>query len=250
MNITDLTQLLTDLQKGNTSLENTIEVLKDYPAENVFEGCIDHQRELRTGIPEVIYGESKTSEQIIEIAKVIFNKGGPVLGTRIDKEKAQAIQAALPELQYHPKSRLMTASANSCQPENYRGKVLVMTAGTSDVPVAEEAFLTLQTLGCPVEKIFDVGVAGLHRLMSHQKKIQQASVIIVVAGMEGALASVVSGLTASPIVGVPTSVGYGASFGGVSALLAMLNSCAPGLSVVNIDNGFGAACMALAINRA
>ena len=250
MDITELTQLLTNLQKGNASLEGTIEVLKNYPAENVSEGCIDHQRELRTGIPEVIYGESKSPEQVIEIAQAIFDKGGPVLATRVDKEKANLIQKAIPALQYHPKAQILTALARSCQPEKYRGKVLVVTAGTSDIPVAEEAFLILQTLGCPVEKIFDVGVAGLHRLMSHQKQLQQASVIIVVAGMEGALASVVSGLTASPVIGVPTSIGYGANFGGLSALLAMLNSCAPGLSVVNIDNGFGAASMALAINKA
>ena len=249
MNTTQLCTMLTDLQNGTSSVAEVVSKLRNFPAETVTDGCIDHQRELRTGMPEVIYGASKSAEQIITIAKSLLAGGGPVIATRVTEDKATIILNTLPQLAYDNRAQLLIGQARKGSLKNYYGKVLVISAGTSDIPVAEEAHLTLKTLGCPVQTLYDVGVAGLHRLLTHQNTIQEARVIIVVAGMEGALASVVSGLTQAPVVGVPTSVGYGANFGGVSALLAMLNSCAPGLSVVNIDNGFGAACMAHAINK-
>ena len=249
MNTTQLCTLLTDLQNGTNSVAEVISQLRNFPSENVADGCIDHQRELRTGMPEVIYGASKSAEQIITIAKSLIAGGGPVIATRVSKDKAAIVRETLELLKYDSKAQLLMGQPCECSQKNYYGKVLIVSAGTSDIPVAEEAHLTLRTLGCPVQTLYDVGVAGLHRLLAHQDTIREAHVIIVVAGMEGALASVVSGLTHAPVVGVPTSVGYGASFGGISALLAMLNSCAPGLSVVNIDNGFGAACMAHAINK-
>ena len=249
MNTNQLTALLTDLQDGTSSIGETLSQLRNFPAENVTDGCIDHQRELRTGMPEAIYGASKSAEQIITIAKSLLAGGGPVIATRVSQDKAAIVLDSVYQLEYDSKAQLLMGQARKCSLKNYYGKVLIIAAGTSDIPVAEEAHLTLKTLGCPVQTLYDVGVAGLHRLLAHQHTIQGAHVIIVVAGMEGALASVVSGLTQAPVVGVPTSIGYGASFGGISALLAMLNSCAPGLAVVNIDNGFGAACMAHAINR-
>lgn len=250
MNNKQLSNLLTDLQSGTTSIDEVISQLKNLQLEHLAESCIDHHRELRTGIPEVIYGASKTAQQIIDIATNLLRLGGPVIATRVSSDKAEIIVKALPQLQFDEKAQMITGQPHDCSPESYRGTVLIISAGTSDIPVAEEAHLTLKTLGCPVHTLYDVGVAGLHRLLNQQKSIREASVIIVVAGMEGALASVVTGIASAPVIGVPTSVGYGASFGGISALLAMLNSCAPGLAVVNIDNGFGAACMAHAINKA
>lgn len=249
MNTRQLNNLLTDLQSGKTSVEDVVSQLKYLPSERVAESCIDHHRELRTGIPEVIYGASKTAEQIITIASSLLRLGGPVIATRVSKEKADIILNSLPQLEFDDRAQMITGQPHDHSLNNFRGTVLIISAGTSDIPVAEEAHLTLKTLGCPVQTLYDVGVAGLHRLLNQQKIISEASVIIVVAGMEGALASVVSGLADAPVIGVPTSVGYGASFGGISALLAMLNSCAPGLAVVNIDNGFGAACMAHVINK-
>jgi len=249
MNTTQLSTLLTGLQNGTSSVNEVISQLRNFPAENVTDGCIDHQRELRTGMPEVIYGASKSAEQITTIAKSLLAQGGPVIATRVSPDKAAIVIETVDQLEYDSRAQLLIGQSRECSLKDYYGKVLIISAGTSDIPVAEEAHLTIKALGCPVQTLYDIGVAGLHRLLAHQSTIQEARVIIVVAGMEGALASVVSGLTHAPVVGVPTSVGYGASFGGVSALLAMLNSCAPGLSVVNIDNGFGAACMAHAINK-
>ena len=245
----DLTTLLRQVQNSDRSIEDAFQQLIKLPAENLPDACIDHQRHLRTGIPEVIYGASKTAEQIIVIAEVMLKRNGPVLATRVDGEKAATITQKLPALHYQASSQILFGNQADEDPTRYRGKTLILTAGTSDIPVAEEARLTLRSLGHPVEKLYDVGVAGLHRLLGQKKKLDDASTVIVVAGMEGALPSVVAGLISAPVIAVPTSVGYGASFGGIAALLGMLNSCAPGVAVVNIDNGFGAACMADAINR-
>ena len=249
MNPEELASLLTKVKNSNCSVEDAVQQLVSQDAETITDACIDHQRHKRTGIPEVIYGASKTAEQIILIARAMLQQKGPVLATRVSLNKAATILETLPELQYSPDSQIIFGNQLTTIPEKYRGKTLIVSAGTSDIPVAEEARLTLETLGHPVEKLYDVGVAGLHRLLRHQNLLTQASTIIVVAGMEGALPSVIAGLVASPVIAVPTSIGYGASFSGIAALLGMLNSCAPGVAVVNIDNGFGAACMAEAINR-
>ncbi len=245
----DLTSLLQKVKNGDCSISDATQSLRDLQSESMGEACIDHQRHLRTGIPEVIYGASKTSEQITAIAKAMLKRQGPVLATRVIPEKAPIILEHLPELHYRKESQILFGNAVSVQHEKYRGRTLVVSAGTSDIPVAEEARLTLKTFGHPVDKLYDVGVAGLHRLLDHRKLIDDASTVIVTAGMEGALPSVIAGLINAPVIAVPTSVGYGASFGGIAALLGMLNSCAPGVAVVNIDNGFGAACMAESINR-
>jgi len=244
-----LLELLETVQSGEMSPIEAVDALRTLPIESVRDGLIDHHRLLRTGIPEVIYGASKTAEQIITIAQAMLAKKSPVLVTRVEEDKARAICKALPQLHYHKQGKILSEGGNKEKPQRYRGRTLIITAGTSDIPVAEEAHLTLQAFGHPVDTLYDAGVAGLHRILSNQQLIREAKVIIVVAGMEGALPSVVGGLVSAPVIAVPTSVGYGASFGGIAALLGMLNSCAPGVAVVNIDNGFGAACMAEAINK-
>lgn len=249
MNQARLTEILFMVQKGQCSVEEALSQLRHLPMENIQDACLDHHRCLRTGIPEVIYGESKSAEQITHIAQAILQQGSLLMATRVDSAKALSIQQTLPAIRYHHQARMLTANERAVQPENQRGTIAILCAGTSDIPVAEEARVTAEAMGHTVQTIYDVGVAGLHRLLTHQTILHTASVIIVVAGMEGALPSVVSGLTAAPVVAVPTSVGYGTGLGGIAALLGMLNSCAPGLGVVNIDNGFGAACLAIAINR-
>lgn len=244
-----LINILTKVQDGTFSIDSALQSLRNFPDETIADACIDHQRHLRTGIPEVIYGASKTADQISAISKSLLVQQVPVLITRVDKEKARLVQLQLPQLDYHQEAGLLTFNPLPVDSTCYRGYTLVVCAGTSDIPVAEEARLTLHTLGHPVKTLYDAGVAGLHRLLSRQQELHRAAVIIVVAGMEGALPSVVAGLVSAPVIAVPTSVGYGASFNGIAALLGMLNSCAPGVAVVNIDNGFGAACMAEAINR-
>lgn len=250
MELHTLSTILTDLRDGKSSLEESLKKLQHFPSETLSEACIDHHRSLRTGMPEVIYGASKTSKQIISIASSLLKQGGPLLATRVDSAKAASVTDSLPQLIYHEDAQILTCNAKPESQRNYRGYTLIICAGTSDIPVAEEARITLTTLGHPVQKLYDAGVAGLHRLLDKHALVTGAAVIIVIAGMEGALPSVVGGLVGCPVIGVPTSVGYGASFGGIAALLGMLNSCAPGLAVVNIDNGFGAACMAEAINKA
>lgn len=249
MNQEQLTLLLQQVQSGKCSVDEAIGKLKHLPAEIIEDACLDHHRCLRTGIPEVIYGESKTPEQIVTIAATLLQKSSPFLATRVDTVKAEAVQKRLPQVHYHPQARMLAGNEIHPDPQNYRGTIVIICAGTSDIPVAEEAKVTAESLGHPVQTLYDVGIAGLHRILNHQHLLHSAGVIIVVAGMEGALPSVVSGLVACPVIAVPTSVGYGTSFGGIAALLGMLNSCAPGLGVVNIDNGFGAACLAISINR-
>lgn len=244
-----LETLLRRLVDGSLPLSAVLEQLQHFPAETVQDACLDHQRLLRTGIPEVIYGEAKTAEQIVTIARAMLNKSGPLLITRVIPEKAAEIIEHIPFLTYHHQARIITGPVQPAAPETIRGSILVVCAGTSDIAIAEEARITAHYLGNPVQTLYDAGVAGLHRLLAQQELLRNATAIIVVAGMEGALPSVVGGLVSCPVIGVPTSVGYGTGAGGFAALLGMLNSCSPGVAVVNIDNGFGAGCMASAINR-
>jgi NCAIR mutase (PurE)-related protein len=196
-----------------------------------------------------VYGEDKSAAQIESIIKAMLDKPTVVMSTRVNPEKAEKICEKIEGLTYHETARMLVGNTDKKVEHDCRGTILVISAGTSDMPVAEEAFFTAYYLGHPVEKLYDVGVAGIHRVLSRRELLSQAAVLIVVAGMEGALPSVVAGLVDSPVIAVPTSVGYGASFGGITALLGMLNSCAPGVAAVNIDNGFGAGCMAATINR-
>lgn len=249
MNQDTIQKLLTGVQQGDCSVEQALHKLRHMPGQFIKDACIDHHRRLRTGIPEVIYGASKSSEQIITIAHTFLQHQSLFLATRIDPEKADQIRKVLPQITYHQQAGMLSCNLEEPDPTRVHGTIVILCAGTSDIPVAEEARITAEGLGNPVTTHYDAGVAGLHRLFGHQEIITTASVIIVVAGMEGALPSVVSGMCSCPVVAVPTSVGYGTSFGGIAALLGMLNSCAPGLAVVNIDNGFGAACHASAINR-
>ena len=249
MNKEHLQNLLFSIKDGTLTIPDALDQLQHFPSETVHDACIDHQRALRTGIPEVVFGESKSADQVITIVRAMLAKPGPILVTRIDSEKSKLIQKDLPELIYHQQARMLTCRPRDIHDTSYRGEILILCAGTSDIPIAEEAKVTVEMLGHPVTTIYDAGVAGLHRLLSRQEILTKASVIIVAAGMEGALPSVVGGLVGCPVIGVPTSIGYGAGIGGFAALLGMLNSCAPGVAVVNIDNGFGAACMALAINK-
>jgi pyridinium-3,5-biscarboxylic acid mononucleotide synthase len=214
-------------------------------AENLF-ADLDHDRARRTGLAEVIFCQGKTAEQTVEIVRRMLEREGRVLATRAAPEIARAVQQAFPDARYHAEARIISVGAQSPAKED-PPYVVVATAGTSDIPVAEEAALTLEFMGRNVRRVYDVGVAGIHRLLSRADVLQRAHVVIAVAGMEGALPSVIGGLVACPVIAVPTSIGYGASFNGLAALLAMLNSCAPGVAVVNIDNGFGAAALALKI---
>jgi len=208
---------------------------------------VDTDRKRRRGFPEVIYCEGKTPEDVAAIAATIFEQDGVVLGTRAGKEHFEEVARVLPQAKYHTRARCITLEKNPV-PKN-EGMIGVLCAGTSDLPVAEEAVVTLEIFGNRVEKIFDVGVAGIHRLIAERDRLEACNVLVVVAGMEGALPSAVAGLVSKPIIAVPTSIGYGASFGGLAALLGMLNSCGSGVTVVNIDNGFGAAYAAATINR-
>ena len=245
----NLKKLLEQVRKGSCDITEAIKKMKHWPSESMDFACIDHHRTLRTGFPEVIYGEDKSAEQIAAIMKAMLNRPSVVMATRINQEKAAHIRDTISGLDYHKTARLLVGNTDKVIEHDCRGTILVMSAGTSDMAVAEEAFHTVRYLGNDVEKLYDVGVAGIHRLLSQKELLYQASVLIVAAGMEGALPSVVAGLVDKPVIAVPTSVGYGASFGGITALLGMLNSCAPGMAVVNIDNGFGAGCMAATINR-
>jgi len=244
-----LRRLLEQLKEGDLTIDETYERLKDLPFEDIGIACIDHHRVLRKGHSEVIFGEGKDVSQIMAIMRRMIENEENVMVTRLTEKKAQEIQKGLKDCTYHHKARILI---HTCHPMvgKGRGTILVISAGTSDIPVAEEAALTARFMGNEVETIYDLGVAGLHRVLAHNKRLRSASVLVVVAGMEGALPSVVSGLVSRPVIAVPTSVGYGASFHGLSALLGMLNSCASGVTVVNIDNGFGAGYAASLMNRA
>ncbi len=248
MNIRKLEDLLRNVKTGKTSIDEAINQLKSLPFEDLGYARVDHHRSLRKGFPEVIWGEGKSHGQIVSIMKQLKRKSQNILITRLDERKARTIQKVFPKSQYHPRSKVLTYLTHPLKSEG-KGTILVITAGTTDIPVAEEAFITAQFMGNRVETLYDVGVAGIHRLLSERERLEAARVLIVVAGMEGALPSVVGGLVDRPVIAVPTSVGYGTSFGGITALLAMLNSCASGVAVVNIDNGFGAGYMASLMNR-
>ena len=222
-------------------------MLKDLPYKNLDFAKIDHHRELRRGFPEIIYGQGKTTDQIRKISKEILGKGSNLLITRVNRDVYLALKESFPDVEFNKPAG--TIHCLITPPPAGKGKIVIITAGTSDIPVAEEAYVTSIMLGNETDRIFDVGVAGIHRLFGEFDRIRSAKVIITVAGMEGALPSVVAGITDKPVIAVPTSVGYGASFGGISALLTMLNSCAGGIGVVNIDNGFGAAFLASLINH-
>lgn len=239
--------LLERVARGDESIDGAVAALRSLPYEDLGFATLDHHRTLRWGFPEVIFCSGKTPEQVAAISARLAERGPRVLGTRASREQFEAARLNLPDLRYHDLARCLWLDRNADAPRH--AGVVVVAAGTSDLPVLEEAVLTLELMGHAPHRIMDVGVAGLHRLLPHIPTIQNANVVIVVAGMEGALASVVGGLTAAPVIAVPTSVGYGASFGGLAALLAMLNSCASGVAVVNIDNGYGAGHMAALINQ-
>ncbi len=248
MNKENLSKLLTDYKSGKVSQEQLLKTLLTFASESVGFATIDHHRAIRKGFPEVILCQGKTAEQVAVIAAKIIERNQPLLATRATPEQFRAVQKKTKKAIYDKVARIIYANKPS-KPAANKKKVLVISAGTIDIPVAEEACLTLEMLGNPVERLYDVGVAGIHRLFSNYDKIMAANVIIVVAGMEGALPSVVGGLVDVPVIAVPTSGGYGASFGGVAALLGMLNTCASGVTVVNIDNGFGAGFAASMMNR-
>jgi NCAIR mutase (PurE)-related protein len=248
MDINDLKHLLTAVQTGDLSINEGLERLRKLPFEDVGIAMIDHHRALRQGVPEVVLGEAKSAEQIATIVERMAAHGDNVLVTRISSEKAEVLSNSYPGGEYDPLAKTFSLLQKPFD-DLGRGKVLIICAGTSDLPVAREAAVTARMFNNQVEELVDVGVAGIHRLLAHTDALREASVIIVVAGMEGALPSVVGGLVDVPVIAVPTSVGYGASFNGIAALLGMLNSCAGGITVVNIDNGFGAAFAATRINR-
>lgn len=240
--------LLEQVKKAKVTVEEAFEQLKDLPYLNLGFACIDHHRHLRRGFPEVVYAPGKTYQQIIKIIDSLISVDAPLLITKAEPTLFRRIKKKYPVLKYSQDAKAIYKKPKS-QEDKSSGLILVMTAGTSDIPVAEEAALTALLMSQQVERAYDVGVAGLHRLLDKKKLMDKARVIVVVAGMEGALASVVSGLTDKPVIAVPTSVGYGAHFKGLSALLTMLNCCSPGVAVVNIDNGFGAGYLAALINR-
>lgn len=244
MDTEKLRQILRDVRHGDLDEVTALELLKDLPYEDLGYARLDHHRDLRKGSPEVVFCQGKTPHQVCEIFARMAKHHAHVLGTRANADIAAAVIDRFPETRYDPVSRLLVLRIPAEEIRDHNGDdvyAAVVSAGTADIPVAEEAAQTLEFLGNRVQRVYDVGVAGLHRLIDQRAVLDQATVIISIAGMEGALTSVIAGLVSSPVIGVPTSVGYGASFQGLSALLAMLNSCAPGVAVVNIDNGFGAA---------
>jgi NCAIR mutase (PurE)-related protein len=243
-----LRRLLASLSRGEISVEEALERLKDLPFEDIGLACIDHHRSLRKGLSEVIFGEGKEVYEILAIMERMAEQGENIMVTRLSPEKAMEIQAKYKDSVYYERARVLTLTKHPIKVQG-RGTILVVSAGTSDIPVAEEAAITARFMGNEVETIYDLGVAGIHRVLSHRERLTSAAVIIVVAGMEGALPSVIGGLVDKPVIGVPTSVGYGASFQGIAAVLGMLNACAAGVTVVNIDNGFGAGYAASIINR-
>jgi hypothetical protein len=243
----NLENLLQRLQAGEVNVPEAIEKLKHLPFENLGFAHVDHHRAIRHGFPEVIFGRGKTPEQIAGIAEKLLERAANVLVTRTERSAFELVQQLEPTAQFHESCGAISVIRD--RTERGKGTVAIVTAGTSDIPVAEEAAITVEAMGNQFLKLFDVGVAGIHRILSQRELLQAARVVICVAGMEGALPSVVGGLVSVPVIAVPTSIGYGASFGGVAALLGMLNSCASNVTVVNIDNGFGAGYVASLINR-
>lgn len=251
-----LKELLEEVKSGNLPVEEALERLRSLPYDDVGYAKLDLHRGIRTGFPEVVFCQGKTAGQAVEIVKRLARHHAKVLATRVAPDVAERIAAEVPVCTYHEAARILVVerpqkkrAAKVAKPTGGGKYIMVLCAGTADIPVGEEAAVTAETMGSRVERAYDVGVAGLHRLLDQREKIMQANVLIVVAGMEGALPSVVGGLVSCPVIAVPTSVGYGASFGGLSALLAMLNSCAAGVAVMNIDNGFGAGYFAHLVNK-
>ena len=247
MDIDIIKRLLEDYKAGEVSINNVLGKIKELPYKDIGFAKVDSHRKIRCGFPEVIFCMGKTAEQVVKIVEHIVAGGNDMLATRASMEIYNAVSKEFPDAVYNEQARTITIRKTRRKP--HKGLILIITAGTSDIPVAEEARVTAEIMGNNVKVLYDVGVAGIHRLMKSHGELLKANVIIVVAGMEGALASVVGGLVDCPVIGVPTSIGYGASFFGVAPLLSMLNSCAAGVSVVNIDNGFGAAYAASLINR-
>ncbi len=245
MNQERLKKLLRDLQVGKVEVETVMERLRTLPYEDLGFAAVDHHRALRQGFPEVIFCEGKTRAQIVAIARRLLKNGVPLLATRVEPEVARGLLRLDRRSVFHESARSVVIQQRKPVP---KGHVLIVTAGTADIPVAEEARVTTEVMGSRVEVLYDVGVAGIHRILERHDRLRQARVLVVVAGMDGVLPSVVGGLVDRPVVAVPTSRGYGSSFGGLAALLTMLNSCAAGIGVVNIDNGFGAGCLAHRIN--
>jgi pyridinium-3,5-biscarboxylic acid mononucleotide synthase len=244
MDIQKLRSILQSVQDGNLKVDDALNSLQSLPYEDLGYANLDHHRALRQGFPEVVFAQGKTPQQVTQIMQRLGQRNSLVMASRADAATYTVVKQTLPEARYHEMARIITLGQEPTPPPPEQGYILVMSAGTADLPVAEEAAVTTELLGSRVERLYDVGVAGIHRLLDHLPAVNAAQVIVVVAGMEGALASVVGGLAACPVVAVPTSIGYGASFGGLAALLAMLNSCAAGIAVVNIDNGFGAGYLA------
>jgi len=247
MDRVQMEELLKEVSEGRTDVAAALEQLRNLPFEDIGFAKVDHHRQLRTGMPEVIFSQGKTDAQVATIFARMVAGGGNVLATRASRSCFEAVAAVVPRAEYHETARCITLKQSDAIAG--KGTIAVVCAGTSDLPVAEEAYITAQLMGNDVELIADVGVAGIHRLLAQRESLQTARVLIVCAGMEGALPTVVGGMVNAPVIAVPTSVGYGASFGGVAALLGMLNTCSPNVSVVNIDNGFGAASIATLINR-
>ena len=244
-----LLTLLKSVAEGRVAAEAAADRLQHLAYEDITYAHIDHHRSLRKGFPEVIFGEGKSADQIAGILEKMINQENIILVTRTAQQKAEKVLSRFPQAVYHEDARMIVLETAPV-PIQGRGPILIISAGTSDIPVAKEAYLTASAMGNTVHSIFDVGVSGIHRLLNHKKIIDQATVLIVVAGMEGALPSVVAGMVDRPVIAVPTSVGYGVNLGGLTALFAMLNSCSSNVAVVNIDNGFGAGYMAAMINRA
>jgi len=249
MDSEQLKKLFQEYKTGKITIQDALEQLKFLPFESLDFARIDHHRMLRQGFPEVIFCEGKTVKQVVSISERIIAQGHNLIGTRAFQEQYEGVKEKFPAAKYHPEARTITFVTKKIKRHRTRKSILVISAGTSDIPVAEEAAIVSEMMGNRVDRIFDIGVAGIHRLLNYFDMLNKAGVIIIVAGMEGALASVVGGIVDKPIIAVPTSVGYGASFGGIAALLGMLNSCSGGVTVVNIDNGFGAAYAANAIMR-
>ena len=244
----ELKKILEDVKNNELDIDSALEILKDLPYEDLGYAHIDHHRSIRNGYPEVIYCKGKSDEHILGIIDRMNKKNTNILGTRCRKETFEKIIKIYPNAEYEELSQILKIKNEEIK-EQGKGKILIVTGGTSDIPVADEAYFTARFFGNKVERLYDVGVAGIHRLLSNRNIIEEARVIVAVAGMEGALPSVVGGLVDVPVIAVPTSVGYGANFDGLAPLLAMLNSCASGISVVNIDNGFGAGYLASIINK-
>jgi NCAIR mutase (PurE)-related protein len=241
-----LRELLTQVRRGDCTVEHAIARLRDLPYEDLGFARLDHHRALRKGFPEVVFCEGKRVEHVVEIMQKLEHKHSPILATRASSEVYEAVVGRLPAAKYFPEARIIQLGVNGHQPTET--SVLVVCAGTADVAVAEEAAVTAAALGSRTERLYDVGVAGVHRLLAARETLNSANVVVVVAGMDGALPSLVGGLVSAPVIAVPTSVGYGTGLGGTAALMTMLNACAPGIAVVNIDNGFGAGYMAHLIN--